>query len=256
MRKVALITGASSGIGEACAHLFAKNNYSLILLARRKEKLAQVIAEIKNLYPVEIAAYFLDVRNKTAVKAAFDEIKNKGIFVDVLINNAGLALGLSHFFDGDTEHWDTMIDTNLKGLLYTSKFAANMMIEKKKGHIINIGSIAGKEVYDKGNVYCSTKHAVDAITRSMRLELAAYNIKVTSINPGAVETEFSIVRFGGDTERAKTVYQGFENLVAEDIAEAAIWVCNRPEHVNINDLTIMPTAQPMAGNIIRRNNNL
>jgi NADP-dependent 3-hydroxy acid dehydrogenase YdfG len=171
---------------------------------------------------------------------------------DVLVNNAGLALGLSHFYAGDTNQWDTMIDTNIKGLLYTSRIMAEKMIAHGSGHIVNIGSIAGKEVYENGNVYCASKHAVDALTRSMRIELAPKGVKVTGIHPGAVETEFSIVRFNGDEERAKKVYEGFENLVAADIADAVHWAVSRPLHVNINDIVIMPSAQPAAGVIHRK----
>jgi NADP-dependent 3-hydroxy acid dehydrogenase YdfG len=169
------------------------------------------------------------------------------------VNNAGLALGLSHFYAGDTDHWDTMIDTNVKGLLYVSRAMAEKMIARGSGHIVNIGSIAGKEVYENGNVYCATKHAVDALTRSMRIELSPKGVKVTGIHPGAVETEFSLVRFGGDAERAKKVYEGFENLVAHDIADAVMWAVSRPAHVNINDIVIMPSAQPAAGVIHRKN---
>jgi NADP-dependent 3-hydroxy acid dehydrogenase YdfG len=161
-------------------------------------------------------------------------------------------LGLSHFYAGDTDHWDTMIDTNVKGLLYVSRVFAEKMIARGSGHIVNVGSIAGKEVYENGNVYCASKHAVDALTKSMRLELAAHGIKVTGIHPGAVETEFSIVRFGGDEARAKKVYEGFENLVAADIADAVVWAVSRPAHVNINDIVIMPSAQPAAGMVLRK----
>ncbi|MEY4003882.1 MAG: hypothetical protein RIT07_1924, partial [Bacteroidota bacterium] len=189
-----------------------------------------------------------DVRDKAQVGEAFEKLDAP----DVLINNAGLALGLSHFYAGDTDQWDTMIDTNVKGLLYVSRAMAEKMIARGSGHIVNIGSIAGKEVYENGNVYCASKHAVDALTRGMRIELAGKGVKVTGIHPGAVETEFSIVRFGGDVERAKKVYDGFENLVAADIADAVVWAVTRPEHVNINDIVIMPKAQPAAGVIHRK----
>jgi NADP-dependent 3-hydroxy acid dehydrogenase YdfG len=190
----------------------------------------------------------LDVRDKVQVGEAFEKLEAP----DVLINNAGLALGLSHFYAGDTDQWDTMIDTNVKGLLYVSRAMAEKMIARGSGHIVNIGSIAGKEVYENGNVYCASKHAVDALTRGMRIELAGKGVKVTGLHPGAVETEFSIVRFGGDVERAKKVYDGFENLVAADIADAVVWAVTRPEHVNINDIVIMPKAQPAAGVIHRK----
>ncbi len=253
MKPIAFITGASSGIGMACARLFAENGYNLILNARRADRLAALETELKDQYHTQILLLPFDVRNRSEVENAIQSIPAEFKSIDVLVNNAGLARGLSAFFEGNPDHWDSMIDTNIKGLLYVSRNVAPMMIENGKGHIINIGSIAGKEVYDKGNVYCSTKHAVDALNRSMRLELSAKGIRVTAVNPGAVETEFSIVRFDGDEERAKTVYKGFENLIAADIADAVYWAASRPKHVNINDIIIMPTAQPMAGMIHRKN---
>ena len=252
MTKVVMITGASSGIGEACARLFAKNGYHLILNARRIHKLETLKNELFNNYNTQIQVLPFDVRNVNEVSNAISTIK-EDFFPDILINNAGLALGLSSFYEGNIEHWNTMIDTNIKGLLYTSRTVVPKMIERGNGHIINIGSIAGKEVYDKGNVYCGTKHAVDALTRSFRLELASKGIRVTGVHPGAVETEFSIVRFEGDIERAKKVYLGFEKLIAEDIADAVFWCATRKPHVNINDVVIMPQAQPMAGLIHRKN---
>ena len=194
----------------------------------------------------------LDVTKSDEVAAAVEAAEAHFGHIDVLVNNAGLAKGLSKFYDGDTDHWDQMIDTNIKGLLYVSRTVTPDMIARGSGHIINIGSIAGKEVYDNGNVYCGTKFAVDAITKSMRLELAVHGLKVTGIHPGAVETEFSVVRFDGDVDRANNVYKGFENLVAEDIAEAIGFVVTRKPHVNINDLVIMPQAQAVAGVIIRK----
>ena len=248
MKKTALITGASSGIGLACAELLAAQGYDLILTARRQERLKEIEAQLTASRNISIQTHCLDVRDKAQVS----EILGKIEAPDVLINNAGLALGLSHFYAGDTDQWDTMIDTNIKGLLYVSRTMAEKMIARGTGHIVNIGSIAGKEVYENGNVYCASKHAVDALTRGMRIELASKGIKVTGIHPGAVETEFSIVRFGGDAERAKKVYEGFENLVAADIADAVVWAVTRPEHVNINDIVIMPKAQPAAGVIHRK----
>ncbi len=194
----------------------------------------------------------MDVRNRQEVEKATTELDSAWQKIDVLINNAGLAMGLSSFENGDIDHWDTMIDTNIKGLLYVSRNVVPLMIKHGSGHIVNVGSIAGKEVYANGNVYCATKHAVDALNRSMRLDLSKFPIKVSAVHPGAVETEFSIVRFEGDEERAKKVYEGFENLVAGDVAEAVWFMISRPQHVNINELTIMPTAQPMAG-VIHRN---
>ena len=248
MNKTALITGASSGIGLACAELMAAAGYQLILTARRADKLNELAAEPAAKHGIGVKTLVFDVRNKQEVAAALNSLDTP----DVLINNAGLALGLSHFYAGDTDHWDTMIDTNVKGLLYVSRVFAEKMIARGSGHIVNVGSIAGKEVYENGNVYCASKHAVDALTKSMRLELAAHGIKVTGIHPGAVETEFSIVRFGGDEARAKKVYEGFENLVAADIADAVVWAVSRPAHVNINDIVIMPSAQPAAGMVLRK----
>jgi NADP-dependent 3-hydroxy acid dehydrogenase YdfG len=248
MNKTALITGASSGIGLACAELMAAAGYQLILTARRADRLNDLAAELTAKHGIGVKTLVFDVRNKQEVAAALNSLDTP----DVLINNAGLALGLSHFYAGDTDHWDTMIDTNVKGLLYVSRVFAEKMIARGSGHIVNVGSIAGKEVYENGNVYCASKHAVDALTKSMRLELAAHGIKVTGIHPGAVETEFSIVRFGGDEARAKKVYEGFENLVAADIADAVVWAVSRPAHVNINDIVIMPSAQPAAGMVLRK----
>ncbi|NBP06801.1 MAG: SDR family NAD(P)-dependent oxidoreductase [Bacteroidetes bacterium] len=248
MKKTALITGASSGIGLACAELLAAAGYDLILTARRQERLDEIKQRLSAAHSVSVQTLQLDVRDKAQVGEAFEKLEAP----DVLINNAGLALGLSHFYAGDTDQWDTMIDTNVKGLLYVSRAMAEKMIARGSGHIVNIGSIAGKEVYENGNVYCASKHAVDALTRGMRIELAGKGVKVTGIHPGAVETEFSIVRFGGDVERAKKVYDGFENLVAADIADAVVWAVTRPDHVNINDIVIMPKAQPAAGVIHRK----
>jgi NADP-dependent 3-hydroxy acid dehydrogenase YdfG len=192
------------------------------------------------------------VRDRDQVVKAIESIPAKWKDIDVLINNAGLALGLSTFFNGNIDHWDTMIDTNVKGLLYVSRAISQGMIARKAGHIINIGSIAGKEVYANGNVYCASKHAVDALSKAMRIELAEYGVRVSAIHPGAVETEFSEVRFEGDTEKAAQVYKGFENLIAEDVADAVFYVGTRKARVNINDLIIMPQAQPIASVIHRK----
>ncbi|MFN5218014.1 MAG: SDR family NAD(P)-dependent oxidoreductase, partial [Sphingomonadales bacterium] len=234
--------------GLACAELLAAAGYDLILTARRQERLDEIKQRLSAAHSVSVQTLQLDVRDKAQVGETFEKLEAP----DVLINNAGLALGLSHFYAGDTDQWDTMIDTNIKGLLYVSRTMAEKMIARGTGHIVNIGSIAGKEVYENGNVYCASKHAVDALTRGMRIELASKGVKVTGIHPGAVETEFSIVRFGGDAERARKVYEGFENLVAADIADAVVWAVTRPEHVNINDIVIMPKAQPAAGVIHRK----
>jgi 3-hydroxy acid dehydrogenase / malonic semialdehyde reductase len=242
MRTV-FITGASSGIGYACAEIFAKQKFNLLLASRRVDRLHEIATDLQNKYGIQIHAIGLDVRDKTLIQKVWDELPDGWKNIDVLINNAGLSRGLDPIEQGDTEDWDSMIDTNVKGLLYVTRLVAPIMKEKRQGHIINIGSIAGKEVYPNGNVYCATKHAVDALTKAMRIDLLPYNIKVTSVDPGAVETEFSIVRFKGDSERAKKVYEGFTPLTAEDVAEAIWFAASRPPHVNVNDLLLMPTAQ-------------
>jgi 3-hydroxy acid dehydrogenase/malonic semialdehyde reductase len=251
-KNIALITGASSGIGKACAELLAKNNFDLVLTGRRMDKLDDLKTKLENSYGIDCLTLQVDVRDLDSVRKMVDSLKDKWRGVHVLINNAGLAMGLSSIEHGEFEHWDTMIDTNIKGLLYVTRLMAPLLIENGDSHIVNVGSIAGKEIYSNGNVYCATKHAVDALNKSMRLDLSKYPIKVSAIHPGAVETEFSLVRFEGDHEKAEKVYQGFENLIAEDIAEAVWFMLNRPRHVNINEMTIMPTAQPMAG-VIHRN---
>jgi 3-hydroxy acid dehydrogenase/malonic semialdehyde reductase len=251
MAKIALITGATSGIGEACAHLFAREKYNLVLTGRRLDRLEKLAKKLNTKYNVEVAVSQFDVQNRSEVTENLEGLPAKWKKVNVLINNAGLSLGLDPIQNGSLDDWDTMIDTNVKGLLYVSKIVANWMIDNKQGHIINIGSIAGKEVYANGNVYCASKHAVDALNKGMRIDLLPHGIRVTAIHPGAVETEFSEVRFKGDKERAKKVYDGFEPLVADDIAETIWFVISRPKHVNINDMIIMPTAQANAGTIFR-----
>lgn len=254
MNKTVLISGASSGIGEACARMFASNHYNLVICARREDRLEKLGKELTDKFGVKVYTAAFDVCDKEAVLSFVQRLGAEGITIDVLVNNAGLALGLNRFYEGDTDQWDTMLDTNVKGLLYMSRAVAPLMITRNSGHIVNIGSIAGKEVYDKGNVYCASKHAVNALTKAMRIELAEHNVKVTGVHPGAVETEFSIVRFSGDVERAKSVYVGFENLIAEDVADAVFWAVSRPARVNINDIVIMPSAQPAAGTVIRKTN--
>ncbi|HVW98068.1 MAG TPA: SDR family oxidoreductase [Mucilaginibacter sp.] len=251
MAKIVLITGATSGIGEACAHLFAREKYNLILTGRRIERLEKLAKKLNSKYNVEIAVSQFDVRNRDEVTDNLEQLPAKWKKVSVLVNNAGLSQGLDPIQDGSFDDWDTMIDTNVKGLLYVSKIVAGWMIKDGHGHIVNIGSIAGKEVYPNGNVYCASKHAVDALNKAMRIDLVKHGIKVTGIHPGAVETEFSEVRFKGDKERAKKVYEGFEPLVAEDIAETIWFAVSRPKHVNINDLVVMPTAQANAVTIVR-----
>lgn len=246
MIKTVMISGATSGIGEACAYKFAKEGYRLIITGRRKERLDKLAAELKNKYNCGLLSCELDVRDKNMVKKLVENLPVEWRSIDVLVNNAGLALGLSPLQDGDTGDWDTMIDTNVKGLLYVGKAVAQLMIANGRGHIINIGSIAGKEVYPKGNVYSATKHAVDAITKGMRLDLLEHGIRVTQVAPGAVETEFSIVRFKGDEKRAAKVYESYTPLSADDIAGVAYYTTTLPEHVNINDVLVMPTHQANA----------
>lgn len=250
--KTALITGATSGIGKACAELLAANGYHLILTGRRADRLNEIKHDLENAHSIDVHVAALDVRNRTEVAEKLGNLPERWQKIDVLLNNAGLAMGLSSIENGDIDHWDIMIDTNIKGLLYVTRTIAPMMIRHGSGHIVNVGSIAGKEVYANGNVYCATKHAVDALSKSMRLDLSKYPIRVSAIHPGAVETEFSIVRFEGDAAKAGLVYEGFENLVASDVAEGVWFMLNRPPHVNINEMTIMPTAQPMAGVIHRK----
>ena len=251
MSKIALITGATSGIGEACAHIFAQNGYNLILLARRGDRLDKISHHLEDKYAITIQQVLADVRHKEHLTSALEALPQDWKKVDVLINNAGLSQGLHPIEQGNTDDWDTMIDTNVKGLLYITRIVSSWMIPNESGHIINIGSIAGKEVYPNGNVYCASKHAVDALSKGMRIDLLPYGIKVTAINPGMVETEFSVVRFKGDEERAKKVYEGFEPLLADDIADTIWYAVSRPKHVNINDMLIMPSAQATA-TIVRK----
>jgi len=246
MGGIVLITGATSGIGKACAFKFAQNGFNVIITGRRKERLEALKKELEFKYNITVLPLNFDVRNKDKLQKAFDALDDRWKKIDVLINNAGLALDLKPIHEGDFNDWDTMIDTNIKGLLYMSRMVSELMIINRSGHIINIGSIAGKEVYPSGNVYCATKHAVDGLTKAMRIDLMKHSIKVTQIAPGAVETEFSEVRFRGDNERAKKVYDGYIPLSGKDVAEAVFYVTTLPPHVNINDLVIMPMAQANA----------
>lgn len=237
----ALITGATSGIGAATAKYFAKNEINLILCGRRQERLTALKEELKSQVSVHTLSF--DVRNKSAVQEAIESLPEAFQKIDILINNAGNAHGLDTIQDGKTDDWDAMLDINVKGLLYVSNMIIPKMIAQNSGHIINIGSTAGKEVYPKGNVYCASKHAVDAINQGMRIDLNGYNIRVGAVNPGMVETEFSEVRFKGDSEKADKVYQGFKPLQAEDIADIIHFVVTRPYHVNIADLVVMSVDQ-------------
>ncbi|MFD1094634.1 SDR family NAD(P)-dependent oxidoreductase [Salegentibacter chungangensis] len=239
--KTALITGATSGIGKATAEIFAREGFNLILCGRRKERLEELKAKLSDMAKIEILSF--DVRRKEEVFHKIGGLPEEFSNIDILINNAGNAHGLDPIQEGNTEDWDAMIDINVKGLLYVSKAVIPKMIEKKSGHIINIGSTAGKEVYPNGNVYCASKHAVDAINQGMRMDLNGLGIRVGAINPGLTQTEFSEVRFKGDKEKAGKVYEGFKALQAEDIADIIRFVVTRPYHVNIADLTVMCTAQ-------------
>ncbi len=252
MNKIAFITGATAGIGKASAELFAKNGYNIIITGRRKERLDEFSQYLKSTYKVDVLGLNFDVRNLNEVETVVSSIPDNWKNINVLLNNAGLAAGLSTIQDGNINDWERMIDTNIKGLIYMTRNIAPIMVKNGYGHIINIGSIAGKEVYANGNVYCATKHAVDALSKGMRIDLLPHNIKVTAINPGMVETEFSIVRFNGDEERAKNVYKGLQPLLPEDIAETVYWVATRPAHVNINDIVIMPTVQANSTTTLRK----
>ena len=251
MSKIALITGATSGIGEACAKLFAREGYNLILTGRRLDRLEKLAAHLNDKYNTEVAVCAFDIRDREEVVSNLENLPAKWKKVDVFINNAGLSSGLDPIQKGSYDDWDVMIDTNVKGLLYATKVVSNWMIDNGHGHIINLGSIAGKDIYPNGNVYCATKAAVDALNKAMRIDLLQYGIKVTAIHPGAVETEFSEVRFHGDKERAKKVYDGLVPLVADDVAETIWFVASRPPHVNINELILVPTAQA-SGTIFHR----
>lgn len=243
MHKIVLITGATAGFGKAIADKFASQHWNCIITGRRSEKLHELADELREKYSIRILSLVFDIRNKEDVAQNLEHLPEEWRDIDVLVNNAGLALGRETIDNGNTEDWDTMIDTNVKGLLYVTKSIAPYMIAKKKGHIINMGSIAGKEVYEKGNVYCATKFAVDALSHSMRVDLLQHKIKVTSINPGAAETEFSLVRYKGNKELADLAYQGYTPLRAEDIADITWYVANLPEHVCINDLSVTCTSQ-------------
>lgn len=250
MEKIALVTGATSGIGKATALKLAEAGYSVIITGRRWHLLAELEKQL--IQKSRVLALSFDVSNNEEVNHAIDKLPEEWKNIELLVNNAGLAAGLSSIQNGDIEDWEKMIDTNVKGLLYVTKKIIPMMISHKRGHIVNIGSIAGKEVYPMGNVYCATKYAVDALTKAMRIDLLEHNIKVTGICPGMVETEFSLVRFKGNKENAKTVYDGLEPLKAEDVADVILFAVTRPAHVNLNDIVITPTAQASATNVIRK----
>lgn len=250
--KTALISGATAGIGEATAIEFAKHNYRLIITGRRMERLEKLKAELEK-HGAEVFVLQMDVRNQAQVDSCIAQLPEAFQDIDVLVNNAGLALGRDPIQSGSLNDWETMIDTNVKGLLYLTRAILPLMLKRKKGHIINLSSIAAKEVYPNGNVYCASKHAVDALTKGMRIDLVNEGIKVTSISPGMVDTEFSLVRYHGDKETADATYQGFTPLYAQDVAETIYFVASRPAHVNINDILITCTDQATS-TIVNRNN--
>ena len=243
MNKIAIITGATSGIGRAVADIFAENKYNLIVTGRRSERLQELKAALEQQHGISVLALCFDVRDNDEVVRNIASLPVEWRNIDILVNNAGLAVGLNHIQDGVLDDWERMIDTNIKGLLYVTRAVSPLMVARNSGHIVNICSIAGKEVYENGNVYCATKHAVDALSKAMRIDMLGHNIKVTNVCPGAVETEFSIVRFKGDTQRAAGTYKGIEPLTGRDIAECIYFAVSLPEHVCINDMMIMPTAQ-------------
>jgi len=244
--KIVFVTGASAGIGQACALAFAREGAKLLLCARRKERLVDLANEIRDTYRTDCHFFQLDVRNQKDVETALKTLPAPWKDIEILVNNAGLSRGLTKLHEGLLSDWEEMIDTNIKGLLYVSRVVIPGMVERKSGHIVNIGSIAGHELYPGGNVYCATKHAVDAITKGMQIDLVDTPLRVSTVDPGMVDTEFSMVRFHGDAERAGNVYKGIMPLSGDDIAEAVIFCVTRPPHVNINQLRIMPTAQASA----------
>lgn len=252
MNKIVLVTGATAGFGEAIAHEFAAHQYNVIITGRRSDRLGKVKTELEKRHGVEVLSLNFDVRKLDEVKKNLGNLPEKWQSIDVLVNNAGLASGLNTIQDGDIEDWEKMIDTNVKGLLYVTRTIAPIMIKNKKGHIFNIGSVAGKEVYANGNVYCATKHAVDALTKATRIDMLQHGIRVTGICPGMAETEFSVVRYHGDTDKAKNVYKGVDALQAKDIAELVYFAASRPAHVNISDVVITPTQQATATYVVRR----
>lgn len=251
MNKIALVTGATSGIGKATALKAAEAGFDLIITGRRTERLEELAQEIRA-KGVEVLSLNFDVRQPREVQTAIDSLSGKWRNIAVLINNAGLAVGVGPIQEGILDDWERMIDTNIKGLLYITRAVAPLMIANNNGHIVNLASIAGKEVYPGGNVYCATKHAVDALSKAMRVDMLKYNIKVTNIAPGMVETEFSLVRYKGDEQAAKNVYKGITPLSNEDIADTILFAITRPAHVCLNDIVIMPTAQANSRDVNRK----
>ena len=243
MQKIVFITGASSGFGKASAEKFAANGYDLILNARRKDRLDELSASLVKEYGIKTLQLPFDVREQEAVTEAIDTLPEEWKAIDVLLNNAGLALGRDYFEEASLDDWNIMVDTNIKGFMYVARAVSRLMAARKQGHIINMGSVAGKQVYERGNVYCATKHAVEAMNQAMRIDLLRHNIKVTAIHPGAAETEFSMVRFKGDEINAKGVYNGIKPLTASDVADVIFYTTTLPPHVCINDLVLTCTQQ-------------
>lgn len=242
-KKIALITGATSGIGKACAEKFGANGYDLIITGRREKRLDEISKQLKNKFNTDSVCLCFDITKYIETEKAISSLTGRWKKIDVLVNNAGLAAGLGPIDEGKIADWEIMIDTNIKGLLYVSRLVIPIMVKHGKGHVINIGSIAGKETYINGNIYCATKHAVDSLTKAMRMDLLKHGIKVSAVNPGAVETEFALVRFKGDKAAAKNVYKGYKPLTGKDVAEVVYFTTTLPDHVNINDVIVTPTAQ-------------
>ena len=241
--KTVFITGASAGIGKACAIAFAEEGANLLLAARRVERLKELAEELIGKHKIKLKIIKLDVRNRNEVKDTLTSLNDEWKNIDILINNAGLARGFNKIYEGEIDDWEEMIDTNIKGLLYVTRQILPKMVEQQRGHIINLGSVAGHETYPSGNVYAATKFAVDALTKSIRMDVLDKNIKVSTVDPGLVETEFSVVRFSGDDEKASNVYEGIVPLTGEDIADAVLYCATRAEHVNINEIILTPLAQ-------------
>ena len=250
--KIVMVTGASAGIGYSCAKIFAEAGARLILAARRASKLNKLAENLVKKYKTESVVIELDVRDQQQVEQKIGGLPAKWKKIDLLVNNAGLSRGLAKLHEGELNDWEEMIDTNIKGLLYVSRTVIPLMVKRNKGHVINIGSIAGRQVYPGGNVYCATKFAVDALTQGMQIDLVDTSVRVSTVDPGLVETEFSQVRFHGDKERAKTVYQGLKPLTGDDIADAVFWVATRPPHVNVHQVLIMPKDQAAATIVNRK----
>lgn len=253
MRKIALITGATSGLGKAIALRLAKEGYDVIITGRRKDRLEELEREIEIKYESKVYSLCFDVRVYNEVEKAITSLPEEWKAIDILVNNAGLAVGLDPIQQGVIDDWERMIDTNIKGLLYVTRVVSPGMVARKSGHIVNLGSIAGKGVYPNGAVYCATKHAVDALSQGMRMDMLPYGIRVTQVCPGAVNTEFSLVRFKGNQDRADLVYDGYDALTAENIADAVFYAVSQPPHVDIQDMLVMPTAQAN-GNMFHKNN--